>query len=112
MTRKIGIPDLKEPEKKCEDPNCPFHGELKVRGRQYLGKVVSTKMNRTIVVKRDYAFYVSKFQRYERRNSKYSVHLPDCIEVKVGDTVRYSECRKLCKTVTSVVIERSKEAEI
>ncbi|RAP50782.1 MAG: 30S ribosomal protein S17, partial [Methanosphaera sp. rholeuAM74] len=27
----VGI-NVKQPENECHDPNCPFHGELSVRG--------------------------------------------------------------------------------
>ena len=73
------------------------------------GKVVSTKMNSTIVIQRDYNFYVKKYERYERRRSRLSAHSPDCIEVKVGDEVRVSECRRRSKTVSFVVVEKIKE---
>jgi small subunit ribosomal protein S17 len=106
----IGIPGIKPPEKECSDPNCPYHGELKVRGRILSGTIISKKMNRTVVIKRDYAFYVPKYQRYERRNSKLAAHLPDCVEVNVGDIVRIVECRKISKTVAFVVVDRIKEA--
>jgi len=42
--RNIGIPGIKPPERTCNDPNCPFHGRLSVRGILLEGTVVSTKM--------------------------------------------------------------------
>jgi small subunit ribosomal protein S17 len=104
--KNVGIPGVKGPEKECTDVDCPFHGDLKIRGRILTGKVVSTKMNRTIIIKRDYAFYVPKYQRYERRNSKIAAHIPGCFEIKIGDTVKIGECRKISKTVAFVVLEK------
>jgi len=31
--RNIGIPNVEPPEKTCDDIQCPFHGNLSVRGR-------------------------------------------------------------------------------
>ncbi|MHA1585393.1 MAG: 30S ribosomal protein S17 [Promethearchaeota archaeon] len=111
--KNIGIPGVKQPEKSCEnDPNCPFHGTIKLRGRILTGKVVSTKMHNTIVIKRDFEYYVPKYERYERRNSKIAAHLPECIEVKDGDTVRIAQCRRISKTVAFVVIEKIEEGDL
>ena len=108
--KNTGIPGVIAPENVCDnDPNCPFHGKIRLRGRILTGKVVSTKMNSTIVIQRDYNFYVKKYERYERRRSRLSAHSPDCIEVKVGDEVRVSECRRISKTVSFVVVEKIKE---
>ena len=106
MTKNTGIPGVITPEKECTDVNCPFHGTLKVRGRILTGKVVSTKMNKNVVIKRDYAFYIKKYQRYERRNSKIAAHLPGCIAIKVGDVIRIGECHRLAKTVSFVVLDK------
>ncbi len=45
----IGI-DVTEPKNKCDDPNCPFHGDLPVRGQILEGIVTSDKAERTITV--------------------------------------------------------------
>ena len=108
--RNTGIPGITPPEKVCDDdPNCPFHGTIRLRGRILTGKVVSTKMHNTIIIQRDYNFYVPKYERYERRRSRLPAHCPTCIEVKVGDEVRVSETRRISKTVTFVVVEKIKE---
>lgn len=110
-TQNIGIPGVEVPTRVCEDPNCPFHGELSLRGRILMGNVVSTKMHGTIVIQRDFNYYVPKYQRYERRRSKVAAHLPGCIEVQEGDMVRIAQCRKLAKTVDFVVIEKLTKEE-
>jgi hypothetical protein len=46
------------------DKKCPFTGNVSIRGRILKGLVVSTKMKRTIVVRRDYLKYISKY-RYD-----------------------------------------------
>ena len=106
VTNTIGIPGVVDPEKKCDDPNCPFHGSLKVHGKIFTGIVKSTKMTKAISVKIDMFHFNEKYQRYERRNSKLIVHCPPCIELKEGDTVRFMQCRPLSKTISSVVIQK------
>ena len=105
MTGNIGI-DVKAPEKLCNDPKCPFHGKLSVRGQVLEGKVVSTKMQNSVVVQREYTRYIPKYERYEKRTSRYSAHLSPCIKVKVGDWVKIAECRPLSKTISFVVVEK------
>jgi len=100
----IGI-DVTEPKNKCEDPNCPFHGDLPVRGQILEGIVTSDKAERTITVERSFYKFIRKFERYEKRKSKIHVHKPDCIELNVGDSVKIAECRPLSKTKHFVVIE-------
>ncbi|MEM3953324.1 MAG: 30S ribosomal protein S17, partial [Nitrososphaerota archaeon] len=38
VTKNIGIP-VNPPQRECNDPNCPFHGYLKVRGIILTGTV-------------------------------------------------------------------------
>lgn len=45
----------------CTDKKCPFTGSVSIRGRILTGKVVSTKMTRTIVIRRDYLHYIPKY---------------------------------------------------
>ena len=49
------------------DKKCPFTGQVSIRGRILTGTVVSTKMHRTIIVRRDYLHFVKKYKRYEKR---------------------------------------------
>ncbi len=110
VARNIGL-KVNPPEQDCQDPNCPFHGSLPVRTRTLQGKVASTKMKDTITVRRDFMRYVDKYRRYARCHSMTAAHLPPCIPVEVGDTVRIAECRQISKTVSFVVVERLKGAE-
>lgn len=96
----------KKPKKTCNDSNCPFHGTLSIRGHTLEGVVISDKMDKTIVVRRDYLNYVPKFRRYERRHSHIPAHNPPCINVKEGNLVKIAECRSISKTVSFVVVEK------
>jgi small subunit ribosomal protein S17 len=101
----IGI-GAKSPKKTCDDRNCPFHGQLSVRRKFLDGKVVSTKMTKTVTVERDYLQYVRKYMRYEKRRSRIMAHNPPCLEIHEGDRVRIAECRPISKEVAFVVVER------
>lgn len=105
-TRDIGI-DVKPPTGTCSDVNCPFHGTLSVRGQLMDGMVVSNRMDKTVVVKREYLRYIPKYERYEKRSGRYPAHNPPCISASAGDRVKIAECRPLSKTVSFVVVERS-----
>ena len=108
--RDIGV-DVQAPTAECADPHCPFHGGFPVRGQVIDGQVVSTRMERSARVQREYLRYVPKYERYEKRTSSYNVHAPPCLNVQVGDRVKIMECRPLSKTVSFVVIE-SKRGEL
>lgn len=43
------------------DKKCPFTGDVSIRGRILTGRVVSTKMTRTIIIRRDYLHYIPKY---------------------------------------------------
>ncbi len=92
------------PKKTCNDPNCPYHGTLKVRGILLEGRVVSAKMNKAAVIMREYLHYVKKYRRYERRRSRITVYVPPCIDVFEGDEVVAGECRPISKTISFVVV--------
>ncbi|RLI36896.1 30S ribosomal protein S17 [Candidatus Bathyarchaeota archaeon] len=96
---------FKEAGRECNDKNCPFHGTLSIRGRVLEGVVASAKMDKTVIVRRDYLKYVPKFKRYERRRSRIPAHNPPCINAQEGDRVRIAECRPISKTVSFVVVE-------
>ena len=102
--RDIGI-DVRPPSRVCEDPNCPFHGTLSVRGQMFKGKIKSAKMNGSVVVELERLHYVKKYERYEKRFKRISAHLPACMDVKQGDEVKIMECRPLSKTISFVVVE-------
>ena len=82
------------------DKKCPFTGLVSIRGRILTGKVVSTKMHRTLVIRREYLHFVPKYDRYERRHKNLSAHVSPAFRVEVGDQVTVGQCRPLSKTVS------------
>ena len=107
--RDIGL-DVRAPKEACEDPHCPFHGRLAVRGQVLEGTVVSTGMQRTAVVERTLLHYVPKYERYEKRRRRYLAHNPPCLKVQPGHRVRIAETRPLSKTVAFCIVQDLGEA--
>jgi small subunit ribosomal protein S17 len=93
------------PNQKCTDNNCPYHGTLKVRGKQFEGTVVSSKMQRSAIVEWEGKRFVPKFERYKRTRTKVAAHNPECMNAREGDKVTVAECRPLSKTKSFVIIE-------
>ena len=76
------------------DKKCPFTGDVSIRGRILTGAVVSTKMERTVIVRRDYLHYVKKYNRYEKRHKNVAAHCsPAFVGIQAGDVVTIGECR-------------------
>jgi small subunit ribosomal protein S17 len=104
QTRDIGL-DVKKPEKECSDIKCPWHSSIAVRGKLFQGMVTSAKMKNSAVVEWGFDQFIPKYERYERRNTRITVHNPPCISAKEGDTVTVVETRPLSKTKSFVIVE-------
>ncbi|XP_009149783.1 40S ribosomal protein S11-3 isoform X1 [Brassica rapa] len=113
------------------DSKCPFTGTVSIRGRILAGTCHSAKMQRTIIVRRNYLHFVKKYQRfdsyikftfvhmtfftsmfilyfvvrYEKRHSNIPAHVSPCFRVKEGDHVIIGQCRPLSKTVRFNVLK-------
>ena len=70
--------------------------EIKTQ-RTLTGKVVSDKMDKTIVVKSERKVRHPLYGKYVRRSTKYHVH-DENNECKMGDVVTIKECRPMSKT--------------
>ncbi|MFO7793664.1 MAG: 30S ribosomal protein S17 [Candidatus Nanohaloarchaea archaeon] len=79
--------------------------EYSLRGSEFVGTVVSTKMQKSATVRWGYAEEVPKYERKERRNTKITSHVPDELEVNEGDQVRVVETRPISKTKSSMIVE-------
>ncbi|KAL6223786.1 hypothetical protein ACLB2K_002644 [Fragaria x ananassa] len=77
------------------DKKCPFTGNVSIRGRILAGTCHSAKMNKSILVRRNYLHYIKK---YENRHSNIAAHVSPCFRVKEGDHVIIGQCRPLSKT--------------
>jgi small subunit ribosomal protein S11e len=79
--RNVGL-GFKPPKEAIEgnyiDKKCPFTGNVPIRGRILKGVVRKMKMQRTIVIRRDYLHFVRKYNRFEKRHKNISVHCSPC----------------------------------
>jgi len=107
FTKKVGL-GIKTPARAIEgsyvDKKCPFTGSVSIRGRILKGMVISTKMRNTIIVRRDYLHYITKYRRFEKRHKNIAAHCSPAFEVKEGDVVTIGQCRPLAKTVRFNVV--------
>lgn len=79
--------------------------ELSVRGKTFIGKVVSAKMHKTVVVEWERRVLVPKFERYTKKTSRISAHNPENINAQEGDIVKLGETRPISKTKNFIVLE-------
>jgi small subunit ribosomal protein S17 len=66
------------------------------RRKTRVGKVVSDRMDKTIVVSIERLVKHPQYGRYVRRRSKFKVH-DEKNECRTGDTVRFMETRPISK---------------
>jgi small subunit ribosomal protein S11e len=114
FVKNVGL-GIKTPDAAIETPyvdkKCPFTGNVSIRGRILVGQVISTKMKRTVIVRRDYLHYIRKYRRFEKRHRNVAAHCSPAFSVKDGDIVTIGQCRPLSKTVRfNVVAHESQRA--
>jgi len=109
-TKKTKVEEKIVAGAECNDPKCPFHGNLKTRGRTFEGIVVS-KFSKRIAIEFERMNYVRKYERYSKSKTKIHARLPDCMEkdISIGDIVKIKECRPLSKIIHFVVIKKIQE---
>ncbi len=103
-SKGIGIPGIEIPKNNCDDINCPFHGNLKIRGRIFEGIVESIKPSKTAVVRWERRVFCPKYERFEGRFTKVSAHKTDCLNIQKDDIVIIGECRPISKSKKFVVL--------
>lgn len=102
----VSTPPEPENPEEYDYEKCPFYGDLSVRGQVLEGEVVSTDMEKTVIVEREYDVSVPKYDRYMKRRSRIPAHVPGVLDsVSVGDMVKIAECRPLSKTKSHVLVE-------
>jgi len=92
-------------EASCKNRDCHIHGNLKVRGRVFEGRVIR-KFHKRVTIEFERMIYIRKYERYLKSRTKIHARLPICIEkeIHVGDLIRVQECRPLSKIIHFVVI--------
>lgn len=97
-------------EIKCNDPSCPFHGQLSVRGRIFRGTVIK-KFPKRVVIEFERTLYVRKYERYSKSKTKLHARLNNCLadQINVGDYIEIRECRPLSKIISFVVMRKIRD---
>jgi small subunit ribosomal protein S11e len=84
--------------------------ELRLKLIFLRGVVLSNKMARTVILRRDYLHYIKKYNRFEKRHHNLPAHLsPAFSRTRIGDIVTVGQCKKLSKTVLFNVIRVEKK---
>jgi small subunit ribosomal protein S17 len=84
--------------------------EQKVSGRSVVGKVVSNKMDKTIVVTVERKVKHALYGKYIKRQSRMYAHDNDNM-CKIGDVVLIKQSRPLSKTKHWVLVEVVEKAD-
>lgn len=95
---------MKKDEK--DKSNLPTDG----KGQVKVGRVVSNKMDKTVVVAVDYLRPHPLYKKIVRRTSKFYAH-DEANACQIGDTVRIKETRPLSKLKRWVVAEIMQQSE-
>jgi small subunit ribosomal protein S17 len=78
--------------------------KISLRGRQFVGTIVSAKAQKTVTVSWGRLHYIPKYERYEKRRTKIQAHVKEGLKLKVGDKVRLVETRPISKTKHFMVV--------
>ena len=80
------------------------NNEIASTARSVVGKVVSNKMNKTIVVRVEMMRKDPKYGKYIRKSTKLHAH-DENGAAKIGNTVKIQESRPISKTKTWKLLE-------
>ncbi len=74
-----------------------------MKGKTFIGKVVSTKMNKTVIVLVEHSFAHPLYKKAMRRIKRYACH-NESLDLKVGDMVSIAETKPMSRRKHFVVI--------
>ena len=110
VSLKTSLDEINEAIKKAIS-----HSSISVRrGVKFVGTVVSTKMKKTATILIQYVVKIPKYRRYAKRRRKLHIHVPDGIQLRVGDIIEARPTRKISKTKSAIlykIIKRAPEGE-
>src|SRR5882724_5670988 len=100
------VSDVKAPKAKAPvaAPSTPDANVVRGRRKERVGKVVSDKMEKTVVVTLTRQVPHPLYKKYFKKTTKFVVH-NEQNDAKTGDTVRIMETRPLSKTKRWRVVE-------
>ena len=67
------------------------------------GEVVSTKMAKTIVAVVTHQYKHPLYKKILRKTKKYKIHCVDSSQLKIGDKVKFIECKPMSKDKRYIV---------
>lgn len=73
-------------------------------GKEFIGRVVSNRMQKTVVVAIDHMHWEPKLKGYRKRTNKLKAH-DEQQECNIGDTVRIHWCKRISKQKSYNVTE-------
>lgn len=102
--------ETKPADAACKDKDCNIHGNLKIRGKVFEGKVIR-KFHKRVTIEFERMIYVRKYERYAKSKTKIHARLPICMQdkINVGDLIKIQECRPLSKIIHFIVIGKVKD---
>ena len=86
--------------------------KISVRGKLFEGQITKMKAKNTAHILIKKTKYIPKYERYLVTRKVYPVHVPDNMDVAVGDVVLCGETRKLSKTKSKIIIRKLTAKEI
>jgi len=77
-----------------------------IRGKLIEAKIIRMKSKLTASVEVKNTKFIPKYERYILKKSHFSVHVPEGMDVVVGDIVLCGETRKISKTKSMIIIKK------
>lgn len=77
-----------------------------IRGKEIEGVVINAKARKVVCIRKDYFVKINKYERYKKATTKILARVPENLDVRVGDKVKASECRRLGKNVAFIITEK------
>jgi len=79
---------------------------IKLRGRTFVGTVISSRMQKTVTVEFSRKIMLPKYERFTKKRTRIKAHNPDNIKAEDGDIVKIMESRPISKTKNFVIVEK------
>ncbi|GLC41649.1 hypothetical protein PLESTB_000693000 [Pleodorina starrii] len=80
-------------------------------GFEFVGRVVSNRMQKTVVVAVSYVVWIPKYKVYQKRVSRHKAR-DDSQSLVIGDIVRIRKSRKYAKEVSYKVVDTLRRANV
>jgi small subunit ribosomal protein S17 len=79
---------------------------IKTHGRNFVGTVINTNMQKTATIEWSRQVFIKKFERFMTKRTRIKAHNPEEMSAKTGDIVNISECRPLSKTKKFIITKK------